>query len=149
MNYRDLGNTGLRVSEIGMGCEGFAGDDYRNARRFLDIAEETGVNYFDLYTSDPEVRKSVGEALEGRREKFIIQSHICSVWKDGQYKRSREIGEVREAFEDSLSFLKTDYIDVGMIHYVDSMEDWKTIAKSPVLSYVKELKSSGKSGISG
>lgn len=144
MQYRELGNTGIKVSEIGMGCEGFAGDGYRNAKRFFDIAEEAGINYFDLYSSDPEMRKSVGEALEGRREKFIIQSHICSVWKDGQYKRSREIGEVKEAFENSLSFLKTDYIDVGMIHYVDSMEDWKTIAEGPVLSYVKELKESGK-----
>lgn len=144
MQYRELGNTGIKVSEIGMGCEGFAGDGYRNAKRFFDIAEEAGINYFDLYSSDPEMRKSVGEALEGRREKFVIQSHICSVWKDGQYKRSREIGEVKEAFENSLSFLKTDYIDVGMIHYVDSMEDWKTIAEGPVLSYVKELKESGK-----
>ena len=103
-----------------------------------------GINYFDLYTSDPKVRGSVGDALEGRREKFIIQSHICSVWKDGQYKRSREIKEVKEAFEDCLSFLRTDYIDVGMIHYVDAMEDWKIVADGPVLQYVKELKNSGK-----
>lgn len=144
MNYRTLGRTGLKVSEIGMGCEGFAGNECRNARCFFDIAEEMGINYFDLYTSDPKVRESVGDALEGRREKFIIQSHICSVWKDGQYKRSREIKEVKEAFEDSLSLLRTDYIDVGMIHYVDAMEDWKIVADGPVLQYVKELKDAGK-----
>jgi len=144
MKYRKLGNTGIHVSEIGMGCEGFAGNECRNARCFFDIAEEMGINYFDLYTSDPKVRESVGDALEGRREKFIIQSHICSVWKDGQYKRSREIKEVKEAFEDSLSLLRTDYIDVGMIHYVDAMEDWKIVADGPVLQYVKELKDAGK-----
>ena len=144
MKYRKLGNTGIHVSEIGMGCEGFAGNECRNAKCFFDIAEEMGINYFDLYTSDPKVRGSVGDALEGRREKFIIQSHICSVWKDGQYKRSREMKEVKEAFEDCLSFLRTDYIDVGMIHYVDAMEDWKIVADGPVLQYVKELKNSGK-----
>ncbi len=144
MQYRQLGSTGIKASEIAIGCEGFAGDNHRNAKAFLNIAEEAGINYFDLYTSDPEVRRSVGDALAGRREKFIIQSHICSVWKDGQYKRSREIGEVREAFEDSLSLLRTDYIDVGMIHYVDSMEDWKTIEEGEILQYVKELKRSGK-----
>lgn len=144
MKYRELGNTGIRVSEIGMGCEGFAEDGCRNAKRFLDLAEEKGVNYFDLYTSNPEVRRSIGEALEGRREKFIIQSHICSVWKDGQYKRSRNIREVKEGFEEMMSLLNTDHIDVGMIHYVDSMEDWKTIADGPVLSYVKELKEAGR-----
>ncbi|MCI8320505.1 MAG: 4Fe-4S binding protein [Dorea sp.] len=144
MRYRELGNTGIRVSEIGIGCEGFAGDEFRNAKKFLDLAQEAGVNYFDLYTSDPEVRSSVGKALEGRREKFVIQSHICSVWKDGQYKRSREIGEVKEAFEEMLSLLKTDYIDVGMIHYVDSMEDWRSIVNGPVFQYVKELKALGR-----
>ena len=122
MNYRDLGNTGLKVSEIGMGCEGFAENNCQNAKVLLDLAEESGINYFDLYTSNPEVRSSVGKALTGRREKFIIQSHICSVWKDGQYKRSRNITEVKEGFEEMLSLLQTDYIDVGMIHYVDSLD---------------------------
>lgn len=143
MKYRDLGNTGLKVSEIGMGCEGFAEDNCRSAKLLIDLAEENGINYFDLYTSNPEVRASVGKALIGRREKFIIQSHICSVWKNGQYKRSRNIGEVKAGFEEMLSLLQTDYIDVGMIHYVDSMKDWETIVKGPVLSYVLELKKSG------
>lgn len=143
MNYRELGNTGLKVSEIGIGCEGFAEDDCRGAKLLLDEAESQGVNYFDLYTSNPQVRSSVGEALKGRRDKFIIQAHVCSVWKDGQYKRSRQIEEVKAGMEDLLSRLKTDYIDVGMIHYVDSMQDWKTVAEGPVLAYVKELKDKG------
>lgn len=143
MNYRDLGNTGLKVSEIGMGCEGFAEDHCRNAKVLFDLAEESGINYFDLYTSNPEVRASVGNALAGRREKFIIQSHICSVWKDGQYKRSRDITEVKEGFEEMMALLQTDYIDVGMIHYVDSLKDWEAIVNGPVLAYVLELKKAG------
>ncbi len=143
MKYRNLGNTGLKVSEIGMGCEGFAEDNCRNAKVLLDLAEENGINYFDLYTSNPEVRASVGNALAGRREKFIIQAHICSVWKNGQYKRSRNIDEVKAGFEEMLSLLQTDYIDVGMIHYVDSMKDWESIVNGPVLSYVLDLKKSG------
>ncbi|HIZ81086.1 MAG TPA: aldo/keto reductase [Candidatus Mediterraneibacter pullistercoris] len=143
MKYRRLGSTGLEVSEIGLGCEGFSGDEYRNTKRLLDEAERQGVNYFDLYASDPAVRASVGEALDGRREKFIIQSHICSVWKNGQYKRTRNIDEVKEGMREMLSLLKTDYIDVGMIHYVDSLEDWREIADGPVLAYAKELKEKG------
>ena len=42
-----------------------------------------------------------------------------------------------------LSLLQTDHIDVGMIHYVDSMKDWSEIADGPVLAYVKELKEKG------
>lgn len=144
MKYRDLGATGLKVSEIGIGCEGFAGDDCRNTKVLLDMAEENGINYFDLYTSNPEVRASVGNALLGRREKFIIQSHICSVWKNNQYERSRKIEEVRAGFEEMLALLQTDYIDVGMIHYVDSLTDWQEIAEGPVLQYALELKKAGR-----
>lgn len=143
MNYRELGNTGLMVSEIGMGCEGFGEDGCRQTKVLFDAAEELGINYFDLYTSDPAIRASVGEALTGRREKFIVQSHICSVWKDGQYKRTRNIHEVKSAMEEMLQLLKTDYIDVGMIHYCDSMKDWETIQNGPVLAYAKELKEQG------
>lgn len=144
MNYRDLGKTGLKVSEIGMGCEGFAEDKCQNAQILFDMAQQNGINYFDLYTSDPEVRASVGKALAGRRETFIIQAHICSVWKNGQYERTRNIEEVKEGFRDMLSLLQTDYIDVGMIHYVDSLKDWRQIADGPVLQYAKELKEAGK-----
>lgn len=143
MEYRELGSTGLKVSEIGMGCEGFAEDECRNTMRLFDEAEKLGINYFDLYASNPEVRASVGEALKGRREKFIIQSHVCSIWKDGQYKRSRKIDEVKAGWEEMMSLLQTDHIDVGMIHYVDSMKDWQEIAEGPVLDFVKELKEKG------
>lgn len=143
MRYRTLGNTGLQVSEIGLGCEGFSEDQCRRTGQLLDAAEEYGVNYIDLYTPDPDVRSSVGKALDGRRERFILQSHICSVWKNGQYMRTRKIEDVKKAMEDMLSLLRTDYIDVGMIHYVDSMKDWETIANGPVLQYALELKKKG------
>lgn len=143
MEYRELGKTGIKVSEIGMGCEGFAEHGSEHARELIEAAERYGVNYIDMYSSDPQLRKFVGMALEGRREKFILQAHLCSVWQDGQYKRSRKIEEVRAAFEDLLTLMKTDYIDVGMIHYVDSMADWKEVSEGAVLSYAKELKEKG------
>lgn len=143
MQYRELGNTGLMVSEIGMGCEGFAEDACNNTKRLLDAAEALGINYFDLYTSDPEVRAAVGRALKGRRQKFVIQSHLCSIWKNGQYKRTRDILEVKTGMEEMLSLLETDWIDVGMIHYCDAMADWEEIADGPILQYARALKQSG------
>lgn len=143
MKYRDLGNTGLKVSEIGMGCEGFGENQCEMTKLLFDMAEENGVNYFDLYTSNPRVRAAVGKALEGRREKFIIQSHICSVWKNGQYLRSRKIDEVKAGFQEMLELLRTNYIDVGMIHYVDSMKDWEEIVNGPVMEYALALKKEG------
>ena len=52
MKYRELGNTGLRVNEIGKGCEGFSEDECRNTKRLFDEAERQGINYFDLYATD-------------------------------------------------------------------------------------------------
>ena len=76
MEYRELGNTGIRVSEIGIGCEGFADHDGRFTKELIDLAEEKGVNYLDLYISNPQIRDRIGEALEGRRERFILQARL-------------------------------------------------------------------------
>lgn len=143
MIYRELGNTGLKVSEIGMGCEGFAEDNCKMTMKLFDAAEACGVNYFDLYTSNPAVREAVGNALRGRRDKFIAQSHICSVWQNGQYKRTRKLSEVKAGFELSLKQLQTDYIDVGTIHYCDALDDWQQIEQGGILDYVRELKAAG------
>ena len=87
----------------------------------MDEAEELGINYLDFYTPDPNLRDRLGAALTGRREKFILQAHLCTTWKTDQYERTRKIKEVQSSFDDLLTRLGTDYIDVGMIHYVDSM----------------------------
>lgn len=144
MRYRELGSTGLKVSEIGMGCEGFAEENCGMAAKLFDLAERRGINYFDLYSSNPDVRDAVGRALEGRREKFLIQSHICSIWKDGQYQRTRNLKEVKAGFEESLRRLQTEWLDVGMIHYCDSLKDWEEILDNGVLDYARALKREGR-----
>ena len=149
MVYRTLGRTGLRVSEIGMGCEGFVDKPYEEVLALVDRMEALGVNCVDLYTPNPEVRSNLGRALRGRREKFVLQAHLCSVWKDGQYKRTRDIGEVREGFADQLNRLETDRVEIGMIHYVDSMADWETVANGPVMAYARELRAAGTIGCIG
>ena len=84
MVYRTLGRTGIQVSEIGMGCEGFVDKSYEEVLALVDKMEALGINCVDLYTSNPEVRSNLGRALRGRREKFVLQAHLCSVWKNGQ-----------------------------------------------------------------
>ena len=144
MEYRELGNTGLMASVIGMGCEGFSEDDYAMCGRLFDAAERLGINYFDLYASDPKTRKAVGDALKGRRDKFLIQSHLCSVWKNGQYLRTRDLEQVKAGFEEMMGLLQTDYLDVGMIHYCDAMKDWEEIVSCEILDYARELKAAGR-----
>ena len=53
MNFRTLGATGIRVGELGMGCEGFIGKSRQEVRAFLDEMERAGANLIDLYSPDP------------------------------------------------------------------------------------------------
>ena len=124
MKMRPLGKTGIMVSEIGLGCEHLQGMKYEQIRDVLDAAEECGINAMDTFMSQMEVRRDIGRALRGRRERFIIQGHIGSVWTDGQYKRSRDLAESKAFFEDYLAKYGTDYIDIGMLHFVDDDDDW-------------------------
>ena len=149
MNYRELGRTGLMVSEIGLGCEGFVDHDGELVEPLLNAAEQAGVNCLDLYSPDPEMRSRLGRALKGRRNRFILQAHLCTVWKDGQYKRTRDIQEVRAGFEDLLTRLETDHGEIGMIHYVDSLEDWNGVQNGPVMDYARQLNAQGRIGCIG
>lgn len=144
MDYRKLGRTGMTVSEIGLGCEGFVGKDDEYTRKLFEMALEHGVNCMDLYSPDPDLRSRIGKMLRGRRSDFIMQAHLCTVWQDGQYKATRRLNEVKASFEDLLSHLETDYLDVGMIHYVDSVSAWREIATGDVMRYALEQKAAGR-----
>ena len=144
MEYRELGRTGIKVSVIALGCEGFVANEGALTEQLLNAAEQNGINCIDLYAPQPEMRSRLGKWLRGRRGKFVLQAHLCTVWQEGQYKRTREIGEVKASFEDLLTRLATDYIDIGMIHYVDSLEDWEAVAGGPVMAYAREMQAQGK-----
>jgi len=109
MKYRTLGRTGISVSEIGMGCEGMVEKPFETVLAYVDEMEKLGVNIIDLYSPNPSLRRNLGRAMEGRREKFVLQAHLCSIWKDGQYKRTRDIQEVREGF-----FCENGFFEFGL-----------------------------------
>ncbi len=143
MQYRRLGKTELRVSEIGLGAEWLERHGEEECRAVIRRASERGINILDCWMPGPEVRTNIGKAIAGERERWIIQGHVGSTWQGGQYVRSREPEACRTAFEDLLRRLDTDYIDLGMIHYVDAREDWENILHGPYLDYVLSLKEKG------
>lgn len=143
MKYRILGKTNLKVSEIGLGCEGFIGKNEAFAKTIFDYAIKMGVNCIDLYSPNPKMQKVVGKMIQNVRKDFVVQGHLCTVWKQGQYKATRKLDEVKEAFEKMLVNLNTDYIDIGMIHYVDSKQTWNDVISNGILDYAKELKEKG------
>ena len=144
MQYRELGATGLRVSEIGMGCEGFIGQDWAYTKELFDYALANGVNCMDLYSPNPEMHRNVARAIAGVRDKFVLQAHLCTRWRNGQYEATRKLDEVKKAFEVQLQNLDTGYLDIGMIHYVDSLATWRQVIDNGILDYALEEKAKGR-----
>ena len=146
MEYRKLGRTGLKASVIGFGAEWIGKMEQAEVNAMAARGAAAGVNIVDCWMSDPAVRSALGEALEPTRDQWIIQGHIGSTWQDGQYVRTRELNHVRPAFEDLLARLRTDHVELGMIHYVDACDEFRAIMDGPFIEYVRELLAAGKIG---
>ena len=147
MRYRRLGRTGLQVSEIGFGAE-WMGKPQAEVYAFVRACEETGINLMDVWMADPAMRSKLGHAMaeRGTRDQWIIQGHIGSTWQDGQYVRTRDMEKVRPAFEDLLARLETDHVELGMIHYVDDVDEFRGIMEGPFIEYVRQLHAAGTIG---
>ena len=143
MRYRELGKTGLKVSEIGLGAEWLERHNEEEVRAVIDCCESAGINILDCWMAEPNVRTNIGKAIVGKRERWIIQGHFGSTWQNGQYVRTREMSKVKPAFEDLLARLETDYIDLGMIYFVDEEAEFHRIMEGEFLAYVKEQKEKG------
>ncbi len=143
MRFRELGKTGLMVSEIGLGAEWLERHNTEEVKEVIDACEKEGINILDCWMSEPNVRSNIGLALKGRRKKWIIQGHIGSIWEDGQYVRSRDLKKVKPAFADLLARLHTDYIDLGMIHFIDTAEEFDRVINGEFMEYVRDLKKEG------
>ena len=145
MEYRCLGKTGLQVSEIGFGGEWLERHEAGESVALVKYAHSRGINIIDCWMPDPKSRDIIGQAIAEDRAGWVVQGHIGSTYQNGQYTRTRDAEQCRIAFEDLLARLKTDYIDLGMIHYVDREDDWDIVSRpGPYLDYVRELKSLGK-----
>lgn len=144
MQYRTLGNTGLKVSEIGFGGEWMDGT-LEETLAVTRACEDAGINILDCWMPDPTRRSNLGDAFRelGSRDRWTIQGHLGSTWQDEQYVRTRDLDQVKPAFEDLLQRFHTDYMDLGMIHYVDKVEEFEQIMAGPFWGYVQELKQAG------
>ena len=143
MQYRKLGKTGLMVSEIGFGGEWLERHEEEHSVSLLRYAHSRGINIVDCWMPDPKSRDIIGKAMEGCRGEWIVQGHIGSTWQNGQYVRTRNMKHVVPAFEDILKRMHTDYIDLGMIHYIDAKEEWERCMNSDYIRYVMDLKEKG------
>ena len=143
MRNRILGKTGLAVSEVGFGGEWLERHEEAESVALLKYAHEKGINIIDCWMPDPKSRDIIGKAMAGCRDSWYVQGHIGSTWQNGQYVRTRDLQYVKPAFQDMLTRFGSDYVDLGMIHYVDSLEDWEAAMNGPYIEYVHELHEKG------
>ncbi|HIV87969.1 MAG TPA: aldo/keto reductase, partial [Candidatus Pygmaiobacter gallistercoris] len=131
-------------SEIGLGAEWLERRTPEEVKAVVDACAAAGINLFDCWMAEPKVRSNLGAAIAGQRDRWIIQGHIGSTWQNGQYVRTREMDKVVPAFEDLMARLGTDYLDLGMIHFVDSAAELDRILNGPFHAFVRKLKEEGR-----
>lgn len=122
MQYRRMGRTGLKVSEFCLGTMTFGhGADEAEARQIVDYAIDAGVNFFDTANSYSNGQSEVllGKALRDRRESAILATKFFNPMGDGPNDSGTSRKHILHAIEESLSRLRTDYVDLYYIHHVD------------------------------
>jgi aryl-alcohol dehydrogenase-like predicted oxidoreductase len=124
MRYRQLGDSGLSVSVVGLGCNNFGRRiDLEATRAVVDAAIDEGVTLFDTSDSYGESETFLGEVLEGRRDNVVLATKFGSKLGDGRLgadwdaRNSRRY--IRRAVESSLTRLRTDWIDLYQLHFPD------------------------------
>lgn len=119
MKYKELGKSGLEVSEISFGCMSLGEDHTANAR-LLHEALDKGVNLFDtadLYQQGQN-EVMVGKAFKGMRDKVLLATKVGNQWRpDGSgWDWNPSKAYILRAVEESLKRLQTDYIDLYQLH---------------------------------
>jgi hypothetical protein len=144
MLYRPIGKTGMSASVIGLGAEHLDNRPYAVCEEVIDAALDAGISIIDIFMPGTTVREHIGRALRGRRGQVLLQGHIGSVDLREQYDRTRDVAACRLYFENFLRCLRTDYIDLGMMFFIDTEEDFREVFETAYLSYVLQLKQDGK-----
>jgi aryl-alcohol dehydrogenase-like predicted oxidoreductase len=122
MDYRRLGSSGLKVSEICLGTMTFGhGTDNAEAERIVQTSLDAGVMFFDTADgySDGASETMLGGALGARLREAVIATKVFNAMGPGPNDSGMSRVHIMNAVEDSLRRLGTDYIDLYYIHHVD------------------------------
>jgi len=146
MKTRKLGNSGLEVSELGLGCMGLSyaygpAPEHQDAVKLLRAAVERGVTLFDTAEAYGPFKNEelLGEALAPFRNHVVIATKFGFQNGNATTGVDSHPDRIRKVAEESLKRLKTDYIDLFYQHRVDPK-----IPMEDVAGTVKELINEGK-----
>lgn len=149
MRRRELGKTGIQVSEIAFGGVEI-GMTYGRGKmpsphesvKLLRRAVESGINFFDTARLYGQSELLMGTAFRGMRDDVVLCTK-CTHFKksDGSIPSATELHRiVRQSLDESLAALETDYVDIFMVHHADLA----TLSNEDVLRVFSDLRSSGR-----
>jgi aryl-alcohol dehydrogenase-like predicted oxidoreductase len=123
VEFRNLGNSGLKVSVVGLGCNNFGMRiDTEQTRVVVSKALDDGINLFDtadIYGNRGGSETMLGKALGPRRKDVVVASKFGMSMGDGPFMKGASRRYIMSACEASLKRLNTDYIDLYQIHFPD------------------------------
>ena len=143
MEYRIHPKTGDKISVIGIGTGPIYEASEKEAVAALNYAYEHGVNYVDFATAGAGTFRYAGKAFAEVRKDMLYQIHFGANYETGEYGWTTSLETVKRQIDWQLKQLKTDYIDFGFIHCLDSVSDWEEYQKNGVLDYLLEMKQAG------
>lgn len=124
MEYRQLGNSGVRVSVIGLGTNRFGSPKLPqdSVTKVIDAALDRGINFIDTANTYQEGRSEemLGQALKGRWDKFVVASKFYHPVGDGPNDRGASRYHMQHAVEASLRRLQSDHLDLLYVHRWDA-----------------------------
>ncbi|MEX1019614.1 MAG: aldo/keto reductase [Litorilinea sp.] len=123
MEYRRMGRSGLKVSEVCLGTMTFGrSTDQAESQRIVDLALDSGVNFFDTADgyADGDSEILLGKALKDRRREAVIASKFFNPMGTGPNDSGMSRVHIMQAVEDTLRRLQMDYLDIYYIHHVDT-----------------------------
>ncbi|MDO8838856.1 MAG: aldo/keto reductase [Parvibaculum sp.] len=123
MRFKTLGNSGLKVSVVGLGCNNFGMKiDQAAADAVVHKALDLGITLFDtadIYGNKGGSERMLGHALGGRRKEIVLATKFGLAMEDGEYMKGGSRRYIMQAVEASLKRLNTDYIDLYQMHFPD------------------------------
>ncbi len=143
MIYRKLPHGDEQISVIGLGTSVVGEASEKNVVETVCYALDHGINYIDLAGGHAAIFPGIGKALEGRREKAMVQLHFGADYTSGEYGWNMTLDGVKKSVDWQLKKLKTDYIDFGFMHCLDEVSDLENYKKRGILQFLLDMKEQG------
>ena len=153
MHYREIAQTGIKVSPLGLGTVKFGRNqgmkypqafdlpDDKQVRELLALSHDLGINLLDTAPAYGLSEQRLGQLISNRHD-WVIETKVGEDFKEGVSRFDFTAEGTQHSIERSLRLLKTDYLDMVLIH--SDGDDQRILQQEAVLSQLIDLRQAGK-----